>query len=162
VRAADIADPSSLCTEETVRKSPPVRVEYEQAVVIGDIGSCLSSVRGKNWGEGPWIAPLERDDPVHPQRVLYLYRANSVYNRRFVQRQELKRLLGREHRPLVTKANRKTQRDFIAELSEAQVRAIRRRFRIGPKEFWRAVRGRAFLELPAREQQRELEFHEPD
>jgi hypothetical protein len=46
------------------------------------------------------ILPLEPDDPVDARRVLYLYKENSVYNRRFMQRQKMKRLLGREHRSL--------------------------------------------------------------
>jgi hypothetical protein len=46
-----IADTSLPYSEESVRKNPPLRVEYEQAVAIGDFGSCLSSTKGKNWGD---------------------------------------------------------------------------------------------------------------
>jgi hypothetical protein len=98
------------------------------------------------------------DDPVDPRRILYLYRRNSVYNRRFLQRQQMKRILGRRHRPLVTKAKRTAQRDFIAALTEAQVQAIRRGLQLGPKEFWRAVRGAVLLQLPGPERQLEFDF----
>jgi hypothetical protein len=55
-----IADPSLPYTEKSVRKNPPLRVEYEQVVAIGDLGSCLSSTKGKNWGDGPWVMPLSQ------------------------------------------------------------------------------------------------------
>jgi hypothetical protein len=153
-----IGDPTLPDTEESIRKNPPVRVEYEQAIAIGDIGSCLSSTRSKNWGEGPWVMPLERDDPVDARRVLYLYRANSLYNRRFLQRQELKRILGRHHRSLVTRAMRATKREFLAVLTEAESHAVRRKLRVDPGEFWRAVHGRVFPPLPVRERQLEFDF----
>lgn len=155
-----IADPLLPDTEESIRKNPPVRLEYEQAIAIGDIGSCLSSTRSKNWGDGPWVMPLERDDPVDSRRVLYLYRENSLYNRRYLQRQELKRLLGRDHRSLVTKAKRATKRQFLALLTELESHTVRRKFRVDPGEFWRAVHGRAFLKLPSPERQLEFDFNE--
>jgi hypothetical protein len=70
----------------------------------------------------------------------------------------MKRILGRRHRPLVTKAKRSTQREFIAALTEAQVQAIRRRLQLGAKEFWRAVRGKVLLGLPGPERQLEFDF----
>jgi len=39
--------------------------------------------------------PLEPDDEFFAYRVTYFYRENSLYNRRFEQRQRLKELLGR-------------------------------------------------------------------
>jgi len=89
-----IADPALPYTVESVRRSPTVRVEYEQAIAIGDLGSCLSATKSKHWGDGPYVLPLEANDPVDPFRILYVYRENSVYNRRFQQRQRLKELLG--------------------------------------------------------------------
>ena len=96
-----IADPALPYTEDDVRISPTVRVEYEQAIAIGDLGSCLSATRSKRWGDGPWVMPLEPDDEFFPDRVTYIYRTNSLYNRRFEQRRRLKELLGKRLRPLV-------------------------------------------------------------
>ena len=73
-----IADPALPYTFENVRRSPTVRVEYEQAIAIGDLGSCLSATKSKHWGEGPYVLPLEPNDPVDPFRILYVYRENSV------------------------------------------------------------------------------------
>ena len=151
-----IAD--GIYTEERVRRCPDVRVEYEQAVAIGDIGSCLASTKSKHWGDGPYILPLDRDDPVDPSRILYLYKNSSIYNKRFEQRRRLKELLGKEHRSLVTKAKRHTKAIFLANLTEGQANAIGRKLGIAPGEFWRAVKGRAWLDLAPRLTQLELDF----
>lgn len=151
-----IADPSLPQTEDGIRRNPPVRVEFEQAVAIGDIGSSLSSTKRKKWGNGPWVMPLTREDPVDPWRVLYVYRESSVYNRRFLQRQEMKRILGRNYRSLVTKAKRATKQEFLAAVTEEQSQAVRRKLRVSPGEFWRAAQGK--LELQGRERQLEFDF----
>jgi len=80
-----IADPSLPYTEESVRVSPTVRVEYEEAIAIGDLGGCLSATASKRWGAGPWVMPLEPDDEFFPDRVTYIYRTNSLYNVSFPQ-----------------------------------------------------------------------------
>jgi hypothetical protein len=51
-------------TEESERRSPTVRVEYEQAIAIGGIGECLQATQSKSWGKGPYIRPLGPDDPL--------------------------------------------------------------------------------------------------
>ena len=152
-----MADPTLPYTEEDVRISPTVRVEYEQAIAIGDLGSCLSATRSKHWGDGPWVMPLEPDDEFFPDRVTYIYRANSVYNRRFEQRRRLKELLGRQHRPLVETAKRQTKTIFLRFLTESQAEAIRRILHVEPGEFWRGCRGAA-LDLPPRLVQLEFDF----
>lgn len=153
-----IADPTLPYTTESVRVSPTVRVEYEEAIAIGDLGSCLSATRSKHWGDGPWIMPLDPDDFFFPDRVTYIYRENSLYNRRFEQRQRLKELLGREHRPLVETAKRHTKTMFLRFLTGGQADAIRRILHVEPDEFWRACRGRATLSLPPRLIQQVFEF----
>lgn len=145
-------------TVESVRQTPTVRVEYEQAVAIGDLGSCLSATDSKHWGEGPWVMPLDPDDEFDPYRVTYLYRANSVYNRRFEQRRRLKELLGKRWRPLVETAKRRTKGLFLEHLAREEAEAIARILSIGPGRFWRACHGREFLSLPPRLVQRELDF----
>ena len=102
-----IADPSLPYTEESVRLSPTVRVEYEEAIAIGDLGSCLSVTASKRWGDAPGVMPLEPDDEFFPDRVTYIYRTNSLYNRRFEQRRRLKELLEKRLRALVETAQRR-------------------------------------------------------
>jgi hypothetical protein len=158
-----IADPAlPEWTLESVRVSPTVRVEYEQAIAIGDLGSCLSATTTKHWGKGPWVMPLEPDDEFFAYRVTYFYRANSLYNRRFEQRRRLKELLGRRWRPLVQTAKRRTKALFIRELTKGEAEAIRRILNVGPGRFWRACTGTEFLELPPRLVQREFDFLSDD
>jgi hypothetical protein len=76
-----IASPNLPYTEEGERRSPTVRVEYDEAFAIGGIGECLQATRNKHWGAGPNVHPLRPDDPVDPVRILYVFKPNSVYNR---------------------------------------------------------------------------------
>jgi len=102
----------------------------------------------KSWGPFIGVLPLAPTDPVHWCQLLYLYKASSPYNRRVEQRHALKRILGRQHRPLVTLASRSTKRDFLAALSELGAHVIKRRLNLDPGQFWRAAKGREFLDLP--------------
>lgn len=162
VRELLASDEHTLITTEGLRKSPIVRVEFEQAIAIGDIGSTLAATRNKHWGEGPQILPLQSDDWFHADRVTYLYRENSLYNRRFEQRRRLKELLGRRWRPLVETGKHHTKRIFLENLTEREARAIQNCISIDPGTFWQAARGKRFLSLPGRETQLELGFGEGD
>lgn len=142
-----IEDPSTLHSVESVLRSPTVRVEYEQAIAIGGIGECLAATKTKKWGDGPWVLPLNVDDWFYPDRITYLFRSNSLYNRRFHQRRRMKKLLGK-HRSLVGNAKSSTKTLFLKDLTREQVQAIQRIFHVGPGEFWRAAKGRAWLDLP--------------
>lgn len=146
-------------TEDAVRRNPTVRVEYEQAIAIGGIGETLAVTRNKSWGYGPWIMPLEPDDDFFPERVTYIYRANSLYNQRFGQRKRLKELLGR-HSSLVGKAQYAyhTKAIFLNGLTKIQENAIRRILNVEPGVFWRAARGKLFLDLPKRPTQLQFDF----
>jgi hypothetical protein len=126
-----------------------VRVEFEQATVIGGPGESLAAARHKHFGEFLGIEPLRLDDPVHPTRILFIYKASYAYNRRVEQRRLLKRLLGKEHRSLVTLAARSTKHLFLTHhLTESGARAIRRRLKMDPGRFWRVSKGKEFLDLP--------------
>ena len=88
------------------------------------------------------IEPLRPDDPVHPTRILFVYKATSPYNRRVEQRRALKRLLGRQYRSLATKASRSTKKDFLKyDLTESGAEAIRRRLKMDPGRFCRVAEG---------------------
>jgi hypothetical protein len=145
-------------TEDSVKTNPTVRVEYEQAIAIGGIGETLVATKNKHWGAGPTIMPLLPEDRFDPDRISYLYRQNSLYNRRFEQRIRLKELLGKTHRKLVGEAKYFTKELFMRRLTTNQAAAIRRILNIEPGIFWRASQGKIFLGLPEREVQLELEF----
>ena len=155
-----IDDPHLPCTEEGERRSPTVRVEYDEAFAIGGIGECLQATRNKHWGDGPYIHPLCPNDPVDPVHILYIFKPNSLYNRRFEQRRRMKELLGRRYRPLVQQAkyHRHTKKMFLDSLTDDQANAIRRVFHVEPGDFWRAARGKLFLDLPRRLTQLDLPF----
>lgn len=160
-----MADPSlPLWTEEHCRRSPTVRIEYEQAIAFGGIGETLQATRSKHWGDGPFVLPLKPDDEFFPERITYQYRENSLYNRRFEQRRRLKELLGRSYRRLVEHAkNRHVSKSiFLRDLQEDEAHRIRQVLAVEPGEFWRACRGKLFLDLPPRQVQLELHFTDDD
>lgn len=90
-------------------------------------------------------------------RVTYLYRANSVYNRRFEQRRRLKELLG-PWRPLVETAKRRTKTLIIDGLTKEERDVIRRILSVPLGRFWRACHGREFLSLPPRPHRAGIRF----
>jgi hypothetical protein len=150
-RVRELLADSSL-TERECRSNPTVRVEFEQAIAIGGIGETLAATKSKHWGAGPWIMPLEPDDDFYTDRITYLFRKSSLYNRRFEQRKRLKELLGKRFRSLVGEAQSQyiTKGIFLRNLTELQAKAIRDILGIEPGEFWRACKGKTFLDLPAR------------
>lgn len=156
-----IADPAMPFTVESVHAHPTLRVEYEQAIAIGGIGECLAATRSKRWGTGPQILPLQPDDWFYPHRITYVFRENSLYNRRFLQRRRMKKLLGR-YRSLVGEAKSSTKELFLKGLSTEQRKSIERIFHVGTAAFWRAANGRAFLTLPPEFVQGELAFEDDD
>ena len=160
VVVVDVDDPELLdAVVEHCGASPMVRVEYEQAIAIGGIGECLAATKNKNWGARPQVLPLEPDDWFFPDRITYLFRSNSLYNRRFHQRRRMKNLLG-IHRKLVGDAKSDTKEMFLKHLTSEQIKAINRVFHVGPGAFWRAAKGKAWLALPPEFKQGELDFGE--
>lgn len=143
-------------TERDLRSCPIVRVDWDQAYGIGRAGEVLSACKNKNWGDGPYILPLEPDDPVGGRFIRYCYKPESLYNMRFEQRNRLKELLGKQYRKLVGTAKYWTKTIFMRDLKPDEANAIRRRIHVEPGIFWRAAKGKVFLDLPKRERQREL------
>jgi len=157
-----IADPLLPYSVDSQRRNPTVRIDYDEAYAICGIGEGLRAAKHKHWGDGPYILPLEPDDPVDSVFVLYVFKQGSRYNRRFEQRRRLKQLLGKRFRTLVEKAKykRATKRLFLETLTDDEAQAIRRLINVEPAIFWRAARGRIFLKLPPRETQLYLPFPE--
>ena len=161
---AFIADSALPHSEESEQRNPTVRIDFEQAFAVAGIGEGINATRNKSWGDGPYILPLEPDDPVDPFHIIYVFKEGSLYNRRFEQRRRMKELLGRHHRSLVeaAKYKRTTKAMFLQQLTEEQAGDIRRIFGIEPGVFWRACRGKVFLDLPPRMVQLELPFQNED
>lgn len=137
-------------TVQGVTRHPTIRLVFQYATVIGGLGESLAAARHKHFGPLFGIEPLRPDDPVHPTRILFIYKATYPYNRRVEQRRALKRLLGKEHRSLVTSAARSTKHLFLTHyLTEAGAQAIRRRLKMEPGRFWRVAKGKEFLDLPS-------------
>ena len=143
-------------TERDLRSCPIVRVDWDQAYGIGRAGEVLSACKNKNWGDGPYILPLEPDDPIGGIRIGYVYKPSSLYNMRFEQRNRLKELLGKQYRKLVGTAKYWTKTIFMRDLKPDEANAIRRRIQVEPGIFWRAAKGKVFLDLPKRDRQLEL------
>ena len=143
-----ISDPELPYTVEHERRNPTVRIDYDEAFAVCGIGEGLQATRNKHWGRGPRILPLRPEDPVDPIRILYVFKEGSRYNRRFEQRRRMKELLGKQHRPLVQMAKSFSQAIFLEQLTAQQAHVIRRVLELDPVTFWRAAKGRIFLELP--------------
>lgn len=146
-----LSDPplNRIWTLEAIDRNPNVLVEFEHVTVIGGPGELLATAKHKKFGHFLGIKPLGLDDPVHPTRILFIYEITSPYNRRVEQRRALKRMLGRQHRSLVTKAARATNRDFLKfDLTPEGAKAINRRLKLDPGRFWRVAKGKEFLDLP--------------
>jgi len=120
-------------TEESIRQEPPVRLRFEEASAHGLIGECLCAVQSKSWGPLVGVEPIEPDFPFDGGRIQYRFHESSRYNRRFLQRQYLKRRLGKGLRKLVGVAMGETQAMFLKHLSAGDEAAIRARLRIGAR-----------------------------
>lgn len=106
------------------------------------------------------MLPLEPEDEFYPERITYQFRENSLHNRRFEQRRRLKGLLGRSYRRLVEHATSRhiSKTTFLRDLQEDETHRIRRVLAVEPGEFWRACRGKLFLDLQSRQVQPKLAF----
>ncbi len=57
-------------------------------------------------------------------------------------------------------AKGETKERFLKHLTNEQIKAINRVFHVGPGMFWRAAKGKAWLNLPSEFRQGELDFEE--
>jgi hypothetical protein len=135
-------------SEAGLRRSPIVRAEFEHAAVIGHAGESLAIGLRKSWGAFLGFRPLGAFDPVDAFYVLYIFKDDSPYNRRVLQRRAMKLRLRKDLRRWVNEAYRNTRRDFLAKLPEPAAAAIRRALSLDPIGFWRAAKGRIELGLP--------------
>lgn len=126
---------------EVIHRDPPVRVEFEHVTVLGTLPEARAASQHKTtWGAFLGIAPLRPDDPLHPTRIMYLYKPSSPNRQGYERRQGLKRALGRKARKLVRTAMRLTKTEFLQRLRPEDAQQIHTRLGIGAGDFWRACR----------------------
>ena len=136
------ADPrwAPIWKEENIVQNPPMRVEFEHAIVFAGLGEALSVRRGKSgWGQLAKIEPLRPDDVLHPTRIVYQLKSTNKMRQRWEFRDTFKNVLGKDRR-LVTLAMQLKKSDFLKRLSGEDVRVIQRKLDLEPGAFWRAVR----------------------
>ena len=136
------ADPrwAPIWKEENIVQSPPMRVEFDHAIVFGTFGEALSMRRGKSgWGQFVKVEPLRSDDALHPTRIVYQLKATSKMRQRWEFRDTFKNVLGKDRR-LVTLAMQLKRSEFLERLTGEDVRIIQKKLDLEPGVFWRAVR----------------------
>src|SRR5262249_4958194 len=108
------ADPrwAPIWKEENIVQSPPMRVEFDHAIVFGTFGEALFMRRGKSgWGQFVKVEPLRSDDALHPTRIVYQLKATSKMRQRWEFRDTFKNVLGKDRR-LVTLAMQLKKSEF--------------------------------------------------
>jgi len=131
---------SECWSELSIATRPPLRVEFEHAIVFATLTEALSLRKSKSgWGSLIRIEPLRPDDFLHPSRVVYQLKPSSKILQRWKARDSLRQILGK-YRSLVSDAMRWTKREFLELLQEDSKRIIREWLELEPGEFWRMVR----------------------
>jgi len=168
------ADPrwAPIWKEENIVQSPPMRVEFDHAIVFGTFGEALSMRRGESgWGQFVKVEPLRSDDILHPTRIVYQLKATSKMRQRWEFRDTFKNVLGKDRR-LVTLAMQLKKSEFLERLTGEDVRIIQKKLDLEPEAFWRVVRKgdeygvdgiHAFMQrLEERTKGYRLSFNSPD
>jgi hypothetical protein len=143
-----LADGRTGWCRESLQMFPVVRVEFEHAFVLGQLGESLSIARQKAWGGFLGVRPLDPHDPIDPLRAVFAFKDSAAYQQRFEQRGRLRRMLGKCYAPLVLKAFRSGKAEFLAGLTEDEAARIRARTGLEPGRFWRAAKGKEFIAWP--------------
>ena len=131
----------SVCwTEEVICRHPPMRVEFENAIVLSSLSEALSIRKNKSsWGSLVTLEPLRADVELHPIRITYFLKANSRIRQRWEFRDTFKAILGK-HRSLVNDAVRLSKREFLATIDDQRTRTLFLQLRLTPGDFWIACR----------------------
>jgi len=128
-----------LWTERAVRESPPLRVEFEHAVVFGAINEAGDIAKSKSWGTLLALKPLEQDDRLYPNNISYMLKSTSKQRMRWEFRDTFRNVLGAK-RALVSEALRSSKEWFLGHLDRQDAMVIREKLDIEPGDFWRMVR----------------------
>lgn len=136
------ADPNwaPIWKADNIVQNPPMRVEFEHAIVFGTFGEALSMRRGKSgWGQFLNIEPLRPGDVLHPTRIVYQLKATNKMRQRWEFRDTFRNVLGKGRR-LVTLAMQLKKSEFLERLTSEDVRIIKKKLDLDPGAFWRVVR----------------------
>jgi len=134
------AEFKSSWSEEYIRHgNPPVRVEFEHAIVFGTISEAGDIAKSKSWGRLIGIQPLRETDELYPRNITYTLKDTSKLRMRWEFRDTFKKILGKDRR-LVNEAMRETKRSFLASLPPLDIAILGSKLRLSPDEFWQAVR----------------------
>jgi hypothetical protein len=131
---------SSCWNKDSIARKPPIRVEFEHAIVFATFSEALSLRRSKSgWGKLLSVGPLRPDDRLHPTRVVYQLKASSKMRQRWEVRDTFKLILGKD-RGLVNDAVRYNKTQFLEELDPRKRRIIWECLELDAGDFWRLVR----------------------
>jgi hypothetical protein len=128
-----------LWTRAIVQRNPPMRVEFEHAIVLGTINDAGAIAKSKTWGRIIKIEGLRPTDQLYPMNITYVLKASSRQRMRWEFRDTFKNILGSSRR-LVSDAMRKGKRSFIEQLTAEDARTIWTKLELREAQFWDAVR----------------------
>lgn len=128
-----------IWAREAIAANPPMRVEFEHAVVLGTISEAGDIGKSKRaWGKMILIQPLRTEDRLFPRNITYFLKPSNPMRIRWEFRANLKGIL-KDRRGLVATAIRMSKRDFIKGLSVTDAAILRSRLNLEPGQFWQAV-----------------------
>jgi hypothetical protein len=120
--------------------NPPMRVNFEHAVVYGTINDAAVISKGKTqWGKFVGVEPLGPEDEVHPQRITYGFKETNKMRQRWEIRDNFKNML-KDRRSLVANAMQMNKGEFLGKLKPEDTKAIQQATAMDPAEFWQVVR----------------------
>lgn len=128
-----------LWNEQIIRSNPPLRVEFEHAIVFGSINEAGDIAKNKSWGLIIDVGALRPDDRLFPRNITYILKSTSKLRMRWEFRDTFKNILG-SRRSLVADAIRSTKRRFLGDLSPEDAKVIKERLCLTGDEFWRIAR----------------------
>lgn len=133
-------DPRYSAMYANIENWPPMRVEFETAIVFGHIGESVALAKSKSWGKVCLgVHPLEPDDELDPQRIVYILKSTNKMRQRWEWRNNLKRILGRD-RALVNDAMRFGKNAFITQLKPGDEKLLFSKLELSSSDFWGACR----------------------
>lgn len=152
-------------TEQSIRRTPPLRWEFEYVLAWGGLEVMRWASGKSGWGSVKWVAPILPEDPIHPMYLECIHKPNSKFRQGMEQRFWMKKMLGKRHAPLVQKCRRNSKTQFLQWIADAPAdyervlkqraegksgvvlyppdseQVIMRRLFMTPGEFWKYARG---------------------
>jgi hypothetical protein len=80
-----------LWTPQGIAQNPPVRVDFEHAVLPGTISEAGDVAKSKSWGKLTDIGPLQEHDLLYPRNITYILKSTSRLRMRWEFRENVSR-----------------------------------------------------------------------